>query len=264
MSLDYNALTLMRGGDVVLDEIRLTRPVLRLERDSQGWNLAHLIRARTPDPDKPKNRRTLEIGEIAISDGTLYVEEGPVGTAGVSMPSKIEKVDASVGIKTNEDELTIDIARMALRTEEPNVGINAMSGRIRRTRNEIAIDNVAIRTEESELRVNGTVHNIEGGSPIIDVKASSDKLALNEIARLLPALKGYKLQPAFEVTAKGAADRMSVDLALRDARLGDDHGGSDGRRHRARPGRAWHGPSRAAERAGTDPARHRNLRAAGE
>ena len=35
------------------------------------------------------------------------------------------------------------------------------------------------------------------------------------------ALKGYTLQPAFEVTAKGPADRMSVDLSLRDARLGD-------------------------------------------
>ena len=50
VSLDYNAFTLVRG-DVVLDEIRLTRPVLRLERDARGWNLAHLIRARTPDPD---------------------------------------------------------------------------------------------------------------------------------------------------------------------------------------------------------------------
>ena len=66
ISLDYNVFTFIRG-DVVLDEIRLTRPVLHLQRDADGWNLAHLIKARTPDPDKPKNRRTLEIGEIAIS-----------------------------------------------------------------------------------------------------------------------------------------------------------------------------------------------------
>ena len=57
VALDYNAFTLIRGG-IVLDEIRLTRPVLRLERDGRGWNLAHLIRARTPDPNEPKNRRT--------------------------------------------------------------------------------------------------------------------------------------------------------------------------------------------------------------
>src|SRR5688500_15377912 len=81
VGLDYNAFTFI-GGDVVLDDIRLTRPVFRLERDAEGWNLARLIRARTPDPDKPKNRRTLEIGEIGISDGTLYIEDA-VGTSGV-------------------------------------------------------------------------------------------------------------------------------------------------------------------------------------
>jgi len=219
IALDYNAFTLIRGG-VVLDEIRLTRPVLRLSRDARGWNLAHLIRARTPDPDQPKNRRTLEIGELAISDGTLYVQEGSVGTSGVEVPSRIEKLDALVALKTNEDELTVDIERVSLRAAEPNIGINAMSGVIRRTPNELHFDNVAIQTEESELRVHGTVRNIEGASRVVDIKASSEKLAVNEIARLVPALRGYGLQPAFEITAKGPADQMAVDLALRDPRLG--------------------------------------------
>ncbi|MGH9236735.1 MAG: hypothetical protein ACRD3G_01740, partial [Vicinamibacterales bacterium] len=220
ISLDYNAFTFIRG-DVVLDEIRLTRPVLHLERDAQGWNLAHLIKARTPDPDQPKNRRTLEIGQIAISDGTLFVEKGAVGTAGVDVPARIEKLDATVGVKSNEDELTVDIERVSLRAAEPNIGINGMSGVIRRTPNAITFDNVAIRTEESTLRVNGSVRNIEGESQVIDVRASSDKLALNELARLFPRLRGYEAQPAFEVAARGPVDRLAVDLSLRDRQLGD-------------------------------------------
>ena len=219
VALDYNAFTLIRGG-IVLDEIRLTRPVLRLARDAQGWNLAHLIRARTPDPDEPKNRRTLEIGEIEISDGTLYVEEGAVGTSGVDVPTRIEKLDASLAVKTDADELTIDIDRMSLRTAGPDVGINAMSGVIRRTPNMLTFDDVAIRTEESALRVDGTVRGIEGNAPTVELTASSEKFALNELARLVPALRGYALQPAFEVSARGPADRMDVDLALRDERLG--------------------------------------------
>src|SRR5688572_26026968 len=43
VGLDYNALTFF-GGDVVLDDIRLTRPVVRLERTADGWNLARLFR----------------------------------------------------------------------------------------------------------------------------------------------------------------------------------------------------------------------------
>jgi len=134
VSLDYNAWTLVRG-DVVLNEITLTRPVLRLERDENGWNLAHLIRARTPDPKKPKNRPTLEIGELTISDGTVYVDQGAVGTDGVDVPARIDKLDALVAVRSNEDELTIDINKVSLRAAEPNIGINKMSGAIRRTRN---------------------------------------------------------------------------------------------------------------------------------
>jgi hypothetical protein len=218
--VDYNAFTLIRG-DIVLDEIRLTRPVLRLARDARGWNLAHLIRARTPDPNEPKNRRTLEIGEIAISDGTLFVEQGAVGTSGVNLPARIEKLDAAVGVTSNEDLLTVDIERVSLRGAEPNIGINEMSGVIRRTPNEITFDDVAVRTEESALRVNGSIGNIEGELPALDVKASSNKLAFDELARLFPALRGYQMQPAFEVAARGPMDRLAVDLSLRDERLGD-------------------------------------------
>jgi hypothetical protein len=218
VALDYNAFTLVRG-DVVLDEIRLTRPVLRLERDGQGWNLAHLIRARTPD--RPRNRRTLQIGEIAVSDGTLYVDEGAVGTSGVAVPSRIEKLDASIGVRSSEDELTFDVSRVSLRAADPDVGVNTLSGVIRRTPDQLAFDNVIIRTEESDLRVNGAVRGLGDKTPVIDVTASSEKLAVNELARLFPALSGYALQPAFDVTASGPADRMAVNVSLRDARLGD-------------------------------------------
>src|SRR5688572_3882214 len=218
IGLDYNAFTML-GGDVVLDDIRLTRPVFRLERDAQGWNLARLIKARTPDPDQPKNRRTLEIGEIGISDGTLYIEDA-VGTSGVDEPARIERLDASIGVTSNENELKVDVAHVSLRAADPDFGVNAMSGVIRRTPNELAFENVSLRTEESTLRITGTVQNIEGGAPILDLQASSDKLAITELAKLLPALRGYELQPAFELTAKGPADRLSVDLAAREANLG--------------------------------------------
>jgi autotransporter translocation and assembly factor TamB len=219
VGLDFNAFTLL-GGDVVLDDIRLTRPVLRLARAGQGWNLAQLIKARTPDPDEPKSRRTIEIGEIGISDGTLYIDEGVVGTSGIDAPARIERLDASVAVKSNEDELTFNVAHVSLRAAEPGFGVNSLSGVIRRTKNEIAFENVSLRTEESSLRVVGTVRNIEGSAPVLDLKASSDKLALDEIAKIIPALRNYHLQPAFEIAASGPADQLSVTLSVRDGNLG--------------------------------------------
>jgi hypothetical protein len=223
VGLDYNAFTFI-GGDVVLDDIRLNQPVIRLERTPDGWNLARLVKARTPDPDEPKNRRPIEIGEIGVTDGTLLVEEGAVGTSGVDVPARIDRLDASIGVTSNENELTVDIGHVSLRAAEPQLGINALSGVIRRSADEIVFQNVSLRTEESSLRVDGTVRGIESGPPVIDATVSSDKLALDEIARVLPALRGYEMQPAFELTAKGPADRLAVDVNVRDAALGEARG----------------------------------------
>jgi hypothetical protein len=70
------------------------------------------------------------------------------------------------------------------------------------------------------VRVRGTIDNIEGGAPVLDLQLSSDKLALNEIARVLPALRGYLMQPALEVTASGPADKLHVGVNVRDTRAG--------------------------------------------
>ena len=78
-----------------------------------------MIKARTPDPDEPKSRRPIEIGEIGISDGTLYIEDksrsARHGRRHVAVRA-IERLDASLGVKSNEDELTVDDrARVAAR-----------------------------------------------------------------------------------------------------------------------------------------------------
>src|SRR4051794_25109122 len=74
IGLDYNAFTLIKG-DVVLDSIKIERPILRLQQTADGWNLTQLMKVRTPD--KPSSNRSLEIGEIGIADGTLYVDAQP-------------------------------------------------------------------------------------------------------------------------------------------------------------------------------------------
>ena len=191
----------MIRGDVVLDDIWLNQPVIHVERTDAGWNIAQLIKARTPDPDEPKSRRTLEIGEIGISDGTLHFAGDVAGTTGIDVPSRIERLDASVGVKSNEDELTVDVAHVSLRAEEPAFGVNALSGVIRRTVNEVTLDNVSLRTEESSLRVAGTIHNIEGRAPVVDLEASSDKLAMDEIAKL--GAGTARLRPAAGIRGRG-------------------------------------------------------------
>ncbi len=220
VGVDYNMLTFL-GGGVVLDHIRINQPVFRIEKTDTGWNITQMIKARTPDPNEPKNRRTIEIGEIGMSDATVYLEDTPVGTSGVAVPSRLEQVDASVGITSDEHELTVAINHVSLRAPESDFQVNDLSGVIRRTTNAVTLDNVSLRTAETSLRVTGTVHNVEGGPPSLDVRATSDKFTMSDIAKLVPVLAQYHVQPAFEITAKGPLDRMAVDVNVREANLGN-------------------------------------------
>ncbi|MGH9345704.1 MAG: translocation/assembly module TamB domain-containing protein [Vicinamibacterales bacterium] len=223
VGLDYNAFTFI-GGHVALDDIRLNQPIVRLERTADGWNITRLVKARTPDPDEPKSRRPLEIGEIGVTDGALELAGEPVGTAGVEMPARVERLNASIGVTSDEETLDVTIAHVSLRAHEPALGLNDLSGRIVRTANKLHFENVALRTEESSLRVDGTLHDIEDGTRAVDVRVTSDRLTVDEIARIVPALRGLELQPAFEVTAKGPVDRMAVTLNVRERTVGTVRG----------------------------------------
>ena len=220
VGLQYNPLTLIKG-DVVLDHIRLDRPKLVVERTAGGWNLAHLIKARTPD--NPNRKRTIEIGEIGVSDGSLQFLDA-VGTSGVDTPAHVDRLDASVAVRSSEDELTVDIGHVSFRAKDPDLGLNALSGTIRRTKDGLAFDNVSVRTEESSIRAGGTITALGSGNPNIDLTVSSDKLTTDEIGRVVMALRDYHLQPAFEVTAKGPSDRLAMDVNVREAKLGQATG----------------------------------------
>jgi len=220
VGLDYNLLTFIRGH-LVLDHIRLNEPTLHVEKTPKGWNLGELVKAQTPNPNTPKNRRPIEVGEIGISEGTLYLEGQPVGTSGVNLPKVIDKIDASVAVSSDANELKVAIAHVSLRGQHPDVGLNDLSGIIRRHEDSITIEDLSLRTEETSLRVGGSIRNIDSGNPVINVKASSDKFAMNEAAKLVPALRGYEnLQPAFEINVSGPADRLDVQLNVREKEVG--------------------------------------------
>src|SRR5678815_4649618 len=221
VGVDYNFLTFLTGH-VVLDQIRLNEPTLRLEKTEKGWNLAALIKAQTPET--PQNRKPIEIGEIGISQGTLYLQSqpgGPVGTSSVDVPTVIDKIDASLGVTSDANELKVDVRHVTLRGSNPRFGVNALSGIVRRHEDSLTIENLSLRTEETSLRAGGSIRDLDSGNPVINIKASSDKFSVSELANVMPALRLYEnLQPAFEVNASGPADRLDVQLNAREKQVG--------------------------------------------
>jgi autotransporter translocation and assembly factor TamB len=216
--LDYNAISFLLGH-AVIDAIRLNQPVFRLEKTPEGWNLARLVKVRTPDRPQPR-RRPIAIGEIGIRDGSVFVKDAWDAASRIVLPLRTEGIDASLSLKSDMDALTVDIAHVSLRAREPNLSVNALSGRIIRDENGFVFENVSLRTGETSLRLDGSVLTEVDERRTITLNASSDEFTTDEIGRIVPWLRGYALQPAFEVSAHGPLDRLSVDLDVRDARLG--------------------------------------------
>jgi hypothetical protein len=198
IGLDYNVLDFL-GGGVVLDSIRLNGPVVRLEKNGDGWNLGQLLKKREKHAEREGPGRPISIGEIGVSGGSIFVD-GPVAGARVDAPSRIERLNASLGFEYDPVNYTVRIAHLSFLSPDRAFRLADLSGTVATKADAIFLDKVAIRTAESSVAIDGSVRSYQQ-TPTLDLEVRSDKLALNEIARLVPALRGSALQPSFEVSA---------------------------------------------------------------
>jgi hypothetical protein len=211
--IDYNVLALAAGG-IVIDAIRLNEPVVHVARDEDGFTLGHLVKEQRTEAGREGPGRSIALRNIGISNGTFIVEDGAVGTSGVDVPARFDKVDAMVGFAYEPVHYTVDIGHLSFRSDAPVVGLNALSGRVALRNDTVFVDKLSVRTEESSVRIDGAIEHYRQ-NPVLNLTITSDKLTLDEIARLVPSLRGIGLQPAFRVTTHGPAGNLAVTLDVR-------------------------------------------------
>jgi translocation and assembly module TamB len=212
VGLDYNFVNFITTG-IVLDELRLNQPFVRLERTEEGWNLGRLVKAQRREADREGPARPISIGSIGISDGTVVIE-GVADTGGVEVPSRIDRLDATIGFEYEPVDFTVDIGHVSFRTADPALTLTQLSGRIAAKDDTLHVDDLVVRTAESSLRVDGTVGDYQS-QPRLSLRASSDTLTLDEIARVIPALGSTGLRPAFTLEASGPLERLALGFEAR-------------------------------------------------
>ena len=211
LGLDYSIFELVSKG-LFVDEIRLNQPTLYLRREGDTWSIAGLIKKQESEADRQGPAYPIAIGAIGISDASIVVDD-PVGTTGVDVPSRIDRLDA---------QLSFDTAGALLDRNQPRVVQGDGSGvrsqqLVRRdcgSRRHPVPGTIALRTEESSVRAAGAIQHYLT-KPIFNLQISSDKLSIPEIAKVLPALAGVRLQPAFELKMAGPADELAVEMNVR-------------------------------------------------
>jgi autotransporter translocation and assembly factor TamB len=209
LGLDYNIFQLVSKG-LSVDNIRLDKPVIYLRREGDTWSLSRLIKKQETEADRRGPANPIAIDAIGITDGSLMVES-PVGTSGVQVPKRFEHLDAKLSFKYEPVRYSIEITQVSFRGSEPAIAVNALSGGVAVRDDTVFVEKLALRTAESSLSVDGAVQQYLS-TPIFNLQISSDKLSLPEIARLVPALSGVKLQPSFNVKADGPLDALKVEM----------------------------------------------------
>jgi autotransporter translocation and assembly factor TamB len=212
LGLKYNAFELITKG-LSVDEIRLDKPVIYLRRDGDTWELSRLVKKQQTEADRSGPGKPIAIDAIEISDGQVAVES-PVGTSGVDVPKKFEHLDAKLSFKYEPVRYSIEITNISFRGTEPSIALNTLSGGISVYDDAVHVEKLALRTSESSLSIDGAVQHYLA-TPTLNLQVTSDKLSIPEIARLVPALAGVKLQPAFAIALNGPLDRLGVDLKVR-------------------------------------------------
>ena len=212
LGLDYSVFELISKG-LSVNKIRLNKPVIYLRREGDTWSISRLIKKQAREADRVGPTRPITIEDIGISDGSMVID-GPAGTTGIDVPKRFDHLDARFTFKYEPVRYTIQITHVSFRGSEPAIGLNALSGGVSVRNDTLFVEKLALRTEESSISIDGAVQNYLS-KPIFTVQMSSDKMSIPEIARIVPALAGVRLQPAFELKLDGPADHLGVDMHVR-------------------------------------------------
>jgi translocation and assembly module TamB len=217
LGLQYNLFQLLSSG-LSIDEVRLNHPVIYLRRDGDTWSIARLIKKQEQEADRQGPAPPVTMDSIGISDASVVFDQ-PVATSGVEVPRRIDDVDARLSFKYEPVHYSIEISHLSFTASEPAFGLRALSGGIAVRDDTFYVDKLALRTRETSLSIDGAVKDYLT-KPILNLRVSSDKVSIDELSALVPALAGIHVQPAFEMSVAGPMDELAVDMNVR-SRAGD-------------------------------------------
>ena len=155
LGLDYNVFQMIARG-MSIDDIRLNRPVVYLKREGEAWSIARLIKKQEQEADREGPASPITIEKIEVTDASVVLD-GPVGTSGVDVPNRFDRIDAKLSFRYEPVHYSVEISQVTFRGSEPSIALNELSGHVSVRDDTIFLENVALRTEESALRVEGSI-----------------------------------------------------------------------------------------------------------
>src|SRR6476660_5020906 len=86
VELDYSLFSLISKG-LDVQQIRIDQPVLMLEHDENGWNVARLVKRQQQEADRQGPIRPISLPSIEVSDASVSIKDG--NPSAVSFPRRL-------------------------------------------------------------------------------------------------------------------------------------------------------------------------------
>jgi translocation and assembly module TamB len=213
LELDYSVFEMVSKG-IVLDQISIDRPVLRLQHDASGWSLANLVRKERREADRRGPMRPISLPAITVTDATLAIQDA-VGTSGVAVPEAIGDLDIKAGFEYAPVHYSLTLDHVSFHGSKPDVAVRQLTGKISVRDDNLYLDRIDLKTPESSVTVDGVVERYLS-APLVKVTAAGT-VSMPEVGRLVAAARGYTLTPEFTVKANGLARQLTLDVTSRSA-----------------------------------------------
>jgi autotransporter translocation and assembly factor TamB len=211
LELDYSVFDFLSKG-IVLDGIKLTAPVLVVERDGQGWNLGRLVKKQEKEADREGPGRPISLPSIEISDATVSIDDR-IGASGYRLPRRIDDLDVKASYEYAPVHYSIAIDRVSFRSSAPQLNLSELTGKLAVRDDNLYVEDLSIRTAESSITIDGVVENYLS-TPVVKV-TTTGHASLPEIGRVVPAAAGYELRTSFNVRAEGPAKNLALTVDVK-------------------------------------------------
>ena len=211
VSARYDLLDLL-GGPIALSGLTIERPTVHVRNTDDGLNLANLLE---PGPEDAA-ARPFALEEMDIIDGTVTFS-GVDGEA-FDVPERLVNVNAQASLRRGPpgERMTVDFESLSFRGMNPSLRVDSLSGELAFGDGVISFDDLALRTAESQLQIDGSITGMDGVRRI-DLQVESPNLAMQEFAPIIPALESYDVSPSVNASLQGTLDKLAVNFDIQTA-----------------------------------------------
>lgn len=208
LEVDYSIFEIIASG-VVLNEIKLVEPYVKLEKNADGWNLGRLVKEQEQEAEREGPGTPITLESILIQNGQVVIED-EIGTSGYELPEQVNNLNLDASFAYAPVHYSVVVNSASLTTTAPDFTLSKLAGKVAVRDDNVYVDGLTLRTGESALDVDGVVENYLE-QPVLKL-TTTGHVSLPEIGRLVPAASGYPLRPKFDIKATGPARALQLDL----------------------------------------------------